>query len=180
MTEGWRGDDYFVLFSGSEVLEQSDRYGIAEILPGFRVLGLIGWDDFIVQDAAGATFKIPTVPCDPQYLEPLQLPDPEKLQADSRFRGKIKWYVQPVVFGGDPNAGDNLTWVAHDKHVSLVRWWNTNIESSAEANREYSSASAKARIHLNLVFGKNVLPCRDHAQRGITDSCSRTNFVGRF
>jgi hypothetical protein len=131
MTEGWRGDDYFILFSAAEVSEQSGRYGIAELLPDFRVLGLIGWDDFIVQDAAGATFKIPTVPCDPQYLEPIQLPDPVKLVADSRVRGKIKWYVTPLVFGGDPNPGDNLTWVAHDKHTSLVRWWNAKYREIA-------------------------------------------------
>jgi hypothetical protein len=55
MTEGWRGDDYFILFSASEVPVQSDRYGIAEFLPGYSVLGPIGWDDFIVQDAAGSS-----------------------------------------------------------------------------------------------------------------------------
>lgn len=133
MTEGWRGDDYFVLFSSPEVAERSGLYGIAELLPGFRVLGLVGWDDFIVQDAAGKIFKIPTVPCDAQYLEPLQLPDPAKLVADSRFQGKVKWYVTPLVFGGDPNPGDNLIWIPHDKHASSVRWWNATYRELASS-----------------------------------------------
>ena len=38
--------------------------------------------------------------------------------------GRIKWYVKPLVFGGDPELGDNVIWVTQEDHVSLVRWWN--------------------------------------------------------
>jgi hypothetical protein len=46
------------------------------------------------------------------------------LERDDRFAGKIKWYVTPLVFGGDPKIGDNLVWVSHEEHAQLVRWWN--------------------------------------------------------
>ena len=56
---------------------------------------------------------------------PFQMP-PSKinLERDDRFEGKIKWYVKPVIFDGDPNIGDNLIWVGHEEHAKLVRWWN--------------------------------------------------------
>jgi hypothetical protein len=41
---------------------------------------------------------------------------------DFRYSGKIKWYIKPIVFDGDPNPGENLTWVNHEKHAQLVRW----------------------------------------------------------
>ena len=34
-----------------------------------------------------------------------------KLRKDERFEGKIKWYINPIGFGGDPKAEDNITWV---------------------------------------------------------------------
>ena len=46
------------------------------------------------------------------------------LKPDSRFAGKIKWYVKPIAFGGDPDIETNLTWVDHEQHSQLVRWWN--------------------------------------------------------
>jgi hypothetical protein len=70
MREGRLGDDYLVLFfSGSEISSATDKYGFETLLPGFEVLGLRGWDDFVVRDRAGKCFSIPTVPVDPRYLE---------------------------------------------------------------------------------------------------------------
>jgi hypothetical protein len=53
MTEGWCGDDYLVLYSDAERQPASERYGIADLLPGFAIIGLRSWDDFIVQDSDG-------------------------------------------------------------------------------------------------------------------------------
>ena len=36
---------------------------------------------------------------------------------DECFVGKIKWYINPIVFGGDPKAEDNITWVSHEQHA---------------------------------------------------------------
>jgi hypothetical protein len=40
------------------------------------------------------------------------------------FLEKIKWYVQPVAFGGGTNLGSNAAWIGHAKHQQLVRYWN--------------------------------------------------------
>ena len=125
MNEGWHGDDYLILFAESEIGLATDRYGISKQLAGFQLLGLRGWDDFIVQDSAGHTFSIPTVPIDPQYLEPFHIPAGKAaLQYDARFAGKIKWYLRPLVFGGDVNEKENCVWVSHEQHAQLVRFWN--------------------------------------------------------
>ena len=92
---------------------------------GNLLLGIAGWDDFIVRDSSSRTYRVPTVPLDPNRLTPFDLPDePATLQPDARFIGKIKWYVKPIVFGGDPNIGDNLIWINHEQHAQLVVWWN--------------------------------------------------------
>ena len=133
MREGWRGDDHLILFDETEVSAASHRYSISDFLPGFGLVGLRGWGDFIVRDSAGSTFCVPTVPLDPQYLSPFSLPDGAvALQPDVRFESKIKWYVKPIVFGGDPSAGDNCVWVSHEQHAQLVRWWNDQYRALAK------------------------------------------------
>jgi hypothetical protein len=125
MREGWHGNDYLIIFEAEEIPRASSSYDLAAVLPGYQLLGLRGWDDFIVQSESGEIAKVPTVPCDPKYLEvfPLQLNGLE-LRIDARVAGKIKWYVKPVVFGGDPSVGPNLIWVDQSHHAALVRWWN--------------------------------------------------------
>jgi hypothetical protein len=125
MIEGWQEDDYLILFGEDESRRASTRYRIETLLPGFEVIGLRSWDDFIVRDAEGSTFTVPTVPCQRSELAPFRRPDDgTPLVHDERIAGKIKWYVTPVVFGGDPGVGENLIWVTHDQHPQLVGWWN--------------------------------------------------------
>jgi hypothetical protein len=130
LNEGWLNDDYLILFPETEVASISEKYSVSRFLPGFQILGLLGWDDFIVRDSKGATFTLPTVPLDLQYLSPFVLPKKESaLVSDERFTGKIKWYVKPLVFGGNPDVGDNLVWISHEQHAQLVQWWNTKYFS---------------------------------------------------
>ena len=125
MLEGWHNGDYLVLFDEAEITAASDRYQISQMLPGYQILGLRGWNDFIVRDAAGYTYSIPAVVPDPRRLSPFALPsDQTDLKGDDRFSGRIKWYVKPLLFGGSPDLGENATWVSHEEHVQLVRWWN--------------------------------------------------------
>jgi hypothetical protein len=125
MKEGWAGNVYLILFDESEVANLSELYAFSEILPGYQALSLRGWDDFIVQDSQRRTCFIPTVPLDPKYLTPVTIPvRRDNLHPDARFRGRIKWYVKPIVFGGDPGLGENVSWVSLEEHARLVRWWN--------------------------------------------------------
>jgi len=130
MREGWHGEDYLVLFDESELAAASDRYEMVRFLPGFVVLGLRGWDDFIVRNKSGETYSVPTVPVDTQHLSPFSVPSQETvLQPDVRFAGKVKWYLKPIIFGGDAGVGENLVWVSHDEHAQLVKWWNDKCRS---------------------------------------------------
>jgi hypothetical protein len=91
MTEGWYGDDHLILFNEAEVSSASDRYAISQFLPGYRVIGLRGWDDFILQDSRGSTYSVTTVPAVAEYLSPYTLPPAgSSLSPDDRFQARIK------------------------------------------------------------------------------------------
>ncbi len=125
MTEGWQNEDYLILFDEKESTDLSLRYEINKYLVGYRIVGLTGWDDFIVEGVDGKLFTIPTIPLDPKHLSPFGLSIRHaELRPDHRLLGKIKWYTKPVVFGGDPSARDNMTWVTLEQHIQLVNWWN--------------------------------------------------------
>ena len=47
------------------------------------------------------------------------------------MRGKIKWYVTPIVFGGNPALKDNIIWVTLAEHTELVQWWNRKYRELA-------------------------------------------------
>jgi hypothetical protein len=122
--EGWLGDDYFVLFSPEERHLATREYKVGDFLPGYAVVGLVGWDDLLLQDPSGVTCRLPAVPLDAEYLHPFSLPAVSDLQPDPRFTGKIKWYTTPVVFGGNPSDHGNMVWVTHNQHRQVVGWWN--------------------------------------------------------
>ena len=125
MQEGWFEDDYFIVFAESEIEAATARYRLSEFLPQYQIVGIAGWDDFLVRDPSGRTLRIPTVPIDVQYLEPFDSAEPlPLLQSDARFTGQIKWYVQPLIFGGAAEDESNIIWVSHELHAQLVVWWN--------------------------------------------------------
>lgn len=124
MNEGWLGEDYLILFSDLEVASETDRYRLVEWLPDFAIVGLRGWDDFIVRATDGVTYTIPTVPLDKRYLTPFDIPTNTSLKRDDRYNGQIKWHVTPLVFGGDAMAEDNTIWIGSEQHAAAVAWWN--------------------------------------------------------
>jgi len=133
MKEGWFGDDYVVVFTDNEILEAARRYDAAQYAPGFQIVGLIGWDDFVLRDSDGGLFRGPTVPLDTKRFSRLSLPwDEMNLQSDERLVGKVKWYTKPILFGGTPGLGENLVWVDHRTHSQLVKWWNAQYRSIQE------------------------------------------------
>lgn len=136
MNEGWNHEDYLVLLTEEESNDRTSSYKLDEYLPGFRIIGLKGWDDFIVSSIDGHLFTVPTVPLVQKYMEPFSLPAPLRLDADQRFTGKIKWYVKPIVFGGDATAKENLTWLSHEQHAQAVVWWNEQFRVHSSTGNE--------------------------------------------
>lgn len=131
--EGWQADSYLIIFSKSEMQSLTEAYGINLLIPGYSLVGLDSWDDFIVKNSNGDMFTIPTVPAIPKYLKPFHLKlEQIKLTPDERLVGKIKWYVKPVVFGGDPQIGDNVMWISIEKHTEVVKWWNQKYKELTE------------------------------------------------
>ncbi|ELC0660804.1 hypothetical protein SD340_004184 [Vibrio fluvialis] len=124
MKEGWFGEDHFILFDEKESALATEEYCFFNYLDGFQVVGLLGWDDFIVSDGL-KFYTIPSVPIVSEYLEKIHEENlPTDLEHDERFSGKIKWYTTPIVFGGDPNSEENMVWVSHKQHRELVNYWN--------------------------------------------------------
>ena len=125
MNEGWLDDQHFILFTEAEAEGATINYSFGTLLPGFSVIGLRGWDDFLLKRADGSFFAVPVVPIDAEHLAPTEVPDAAaQLEFDERFAGKIKWYVKPLVFGGDAQSQDNVLWVTHEQHHQLVAYWN--------------------------------------------------------
>jgi len=126
MREGWCNDDYWALCEDQKEAEYlTALYGLMEYLPGFVIVGVKGWDDFILANRESQYFLVPTVPLETGSLAPFRFPAEKlKLESDDRFTKKIKWYVKPIKFGGDPNANDNIAWLSQEQHVQAVQWWN--------------------------------------------------------
>ena len=126
MREGWCNGDYWVLCEDQkEAVHLTAIYGLTEYLPGYFIVGLKGWDDFILVDRESQYFSVPTVPLERASLTPFRFQaETLRLESDERFTKKIKWYVKPIRFGGDPSASENTAWLSLDEHAGAVKWWN--------------------------------------------------------
>lgn len=129
MTEGWLNDEYLILFSEEESKSLSDKYKFATYLPDHAPIGLRFWDDFIVMDASGTMSSLPALPLDSGRAVPFSLPKEFSLKPDDRFSGKVRWFVKPLIFGGDPKDKGNVTWVTQEQHAELVVWWNDRYQT---------------------------------------------------
>lgn len=131
MREGWWKGNYFILFDEQEVVAATTRYETSRFLPGYEIVGLRGWDDFLVRNSAGAIYTVPTVPMAARYVEVFTPSvQGQDFESDVRYAGKIKWYVHPIVFGGSPSANENTVWVDHAAHSQLVRFWNDKYRAA--------------------------------------------------
>ena len=124
MIEGWSEDQYVILFDDPEIPSATSGYQVEIGLPGFTVIGLCGWDDLIVRDLEGGVFTVPSVPVEAEHLAAFDPATAKRVESDNRFSGRIRWYIKPLVFGGDPNDEANTSWLTHDEHRKIVVWWN--------------------------------------------------------
>lgn len=126
MREGWNNNDYWSLCEDQKEAEiLTAKYGLADYLPGYFIVGLKGWDDFILCDGEGQYFSVPTFPLERSNLVPFSFTSEScHLESDERFTRKIKCYVKPIRFGGDPASKDNMVWLSQDEHVRAVKYWN--------------------------------------------------------
>ncbi|MES2470037.1 MAG: hypothetical protein V4675_22285 [Verrucomicrobiota bacterium] len=133
MIEGWHNEDYFILFDEQlEAMRITQRYMLDRRLPGYTIIGLCSWDDFIVRDSDGTIFTLPTVPARPTHLRQTAFDiDLTAIQPDPKIRGQVKWYIQPLIFGGDPTSSQNITWISLDQHVDAVNWWNNKYDEGS-------------------------------------------------
>lgn len=114
----------------------NEAYGIREYLKGYTAVGLRSWDDFILVDDSKKYFTVPTIPLVFEHLAAFSFPaDLDALQHDKKLAGKVKWYVTPIVFNGDPTAKENTAWISVDEHAPFVRWWNDLYRSVAKGQR---------------------------------------------
>ena len=122
MKDGWYNEEFFALYESREEAERATAlYRLSEQLPGYLVIGLRFWDDFIVCNSEDRYFTVPTVPAVREELRPYSFPaEPMNLRHDAQLSGKIKWYIQPIVFSGSPSKAKNMTWISHDQHAEAV------------------------------------------------------------
>ncbi len=129
MIEGWLNFDYFVLFSETEREARSSAYNLPTYLPGFTLVGLRGGDDLIVIDPKGTMCTVRCVPLDVNAAEKFSLPEDLSLEPDERIKGIVKWYLKPLVFGGNLDV-KNLACVSLELHADLVVWWNEKYKTA--------------------------------------------------
>jgi len=126
MTEGWNKEQYFILADSlNESKKLTELYGISESIPEFIIVGLLGWDDFILCNKNDEYYRVPTVPAIKENLEPFTFPEsPMKLESSPKYQKRIKWYIKPIVFGGSPEDPENMRWISIEEHSKLVKFWN--------------------------------------------------------
>ncbi len=104
---------------------------LKDICLRYTVSAIVGWDDFLLADHAGRYWRVPTVPLAQKYLEQhRQVHELNQFESDDRYAGKIKWYIHPIVFGGDPASEENMAWINIKKHQEFVIWWNEKYRNS--------------------------------------------------
>ncbi len=129
MNEGWGGEEYFIKFSEMESEEFARGYSLDSYIEGYELLGIKGWNDFILLKD-GQLFSCPTVPIDTAYIELLNGDVlPGCLQSSSDLKGKIKWYIKPLIFGGSVGKS-NEQWVDFELHMKLVNYWNNQYKNA--------------------------------------------------
>jgi hypothetical protein len=123
--EGWLSKNYYILFSNEEKQLYWEQHHLKKYLPDFDVFGLFNWDYFIINKSNKLYAIVPTVPLMEKYITVFTYINRSMLLTqDPKQKGKIKWYKNPLVFGGNANDPDNITMIKMEKHAKLIEEWN--------------------------------------------------------
>lgn len=122
--EGWFDEQYFILFSPDEYEKAGSLYRLSEEIGPALVVGMRGWDDLLIRGADGESFSVPMLPMSQSLIARCSISGHEDLEPDPGVEGRYRWYVKPLLFGGDPACSSNITWVDQKQHRDLVLWWN--------------------------------------------------------
>lgn len=130
MISGWHNNEYLILFEEQiEANAMTERYGVSERIPDHTLIGIRGWNDFILMSPEGSLMVAPTVPLRKEELERWDFKiDLSKIKSETEIGDKIKWLVTPLVFGGSPTDNENISWISIDQHIELVNWWNSKYD----------------------------------------------------
>jgi hypothetical protein len=124
MTYGWYNDIHYNLFSPDEVDIYLKKNALQKYFSSYQLVGLVGWDDFLLKQN-NSYYTIPTVPIDFKYLSEFDFNlNIDELKNDKNITDKIKWYIKPLIFGGDPKLGENIQFIDLGTHAELIAFWN--------------------------------------------------------
>ena len=135
--EGWLSKNYYILFSQTEKDLYWDKHNLKQYLPNYDVFGLFNWDYFMINQSNKLYAIIPTVPLLDKYITKFIYKNRSMLLTqDPTIKGKVKWYKNPLVFGGNPNDKENTVMVKIEKHAELVEYWNRKYVENAKSQKQ--------------------------------------------
>jgi hypothetical protein len=132
MKEGWNSDKYWILFNKEEIPIITRRYNIEKFIKGYKIIGLMNWEDFILEDKNGKHYLMPTIPIDLKHIKAIEYSEITEFKEARKYKGKIKWYIKPIIFLGNPDDKKNISWINLEEHVKMVKLWNDKYLESSE------------------------------------------------
>ena len=129
MREGWLDDEYLILFEERSASFEKD-YGFSYLLPGFRLIGIHGWDEFLVEDKGRNLFTVPTVPLLRKHLAPFKFE--KSLETSSpmiRFVERLSGMSRRLFLAGTRHSGTTRLGSPSPNTLNLFNGGTGNIGS---------------------------------------------------
>lgn len=132
--EGFWGESYLRLYPLSQLLALNRLYQVERYVPGLFVFGSTGGGHAFAFDKASAVVKIPFIPMDAEYKEPvcgsfgefcmLHTEGADQSEVDPSLIHQEICEITPIIFGGSPTDFANKCVLAPRRHAEAVEFWN--------------------------------------------------------